>query len=138
MRLVPSKVNFGKLPDDTFISFSFIFQPVCCLQAVLVDESGQQIPGCYGSQVKSGDQSLSRPLSLHDAGENHFLVVDYQQHRVHLVTHQLQYVRHLVAKDAPGATSDERGITFPRHICLDNGVLYIGTYSGHIGMYRVQ
>ena len=110
-----------------------------------MDESGQQIPGCYGSQVKSGDQSLSRPLSLHDAGENHFLVADYLQHRVHLVTHQLQFVRHLVAKDhhTPGeatcsAMSDDRGITFPRQIRLDNGVLYIGTYSGHIGIYRVQ
>ena len=107
-----------------------------------MDESGQQRPGCYGSQVKSGDQSLSRPLSLCDAGENHFLVTDYLQHRIHLVTHHLQFVRHLVAKSnqVPDDDSfcDERGITFPRQICLDAGLLYVGTDGGHIGIYRVQ
>jgi len=109
-----------------------------------VDESGEQLPGCYGSQVKSGEQSLYRPLSLCYAGENHLLVTDYMQHRVHLVTHQLQFVRHLVAKgQSPGgatcsASGDDRGVTFPRQICLDAGVLYIGTDSGHIGVYRVQ
>ena len=113
---------------------------------VLVDEYGHQTPGCYGSHVKSGLQSLYRPLSLYDAGENHFLVADYLQHRIHLVTHQLQFVRHLVARgDAAdkdtcsGCSNDDgRGVTYPRQICLHDGVLYIGTESGTIGIYRVQ
>jgi len=109
---------------------------------VLVDELGQQQPGCYGSQVKAGDQSLSRPLSLCDAGENHILVTDYFQHRVHLLTHQLQFVRHLVAKGQSPATCSaecgELGITYPRQICLNAGLLYVGTDSGCVGIYRVQ
>ena len=113
-------------------------------QVVMVETSGRQVPGCYGSQVKSGDQSLSKPLSLCDAGENHILVTDYRHHRIHLVTHQLHFVRHLVAKGHVSNNSvascgcDDRGITFPRQICLDGGVLYVGTDSGHIGIYRVQ
>lgn len=109
-----------------------------------MDVNGQQIPGCYGSQVKSGDQSLNRPLSLCDAGENHILVTDYLQHRIHLVTHHLQFVRHLVAKgnqesdDDTDTYIDERGITFPRHVCLYDGLLYIGTDAGNVGIYRVQ
>ena len=102
-----------------------------------MDGSGHQVPGCYGSQVNNGEQSLGRPLSLCDAGENHMLVTDYLQHRIHLVTTQLQFVRHLVARDNDtGVTCS--GVTFPRQICLDSGLLYIGTYSGHIGIYRVQ
>ena len=105
----------------------------------MVDVDGQQIPGCYGSHVKSSDQSLNRPLSLCDAGENHILVTDYLQHRIHLVTHHLQFVRHLVAKGNQVSDDiDERGITFPRQICLDAGLLYIGTDGGRIGIYRVQ
>ena len=114
---------------------------ICC-QVVLVDSSGMQVPGCYGSEVKSGDQSLSQPLMLCDAGENLFLVADYLQHRVHLVTHQLQFVRHLVAKGQESATclsaGHDSGVTYPRQMCLDEGVLYVGTYSGCIGIYRVQ
>ena len=103
-----------------------------------MDESGHQQPGCYGSQVRSGDQSLGRPLSLHAAGDNHLLVADYYQHRVHLVTHQMQFVRHLVARgDAPG-TGHDRGVTYPRHVCLSDGFLYVGTHSGVVGVYRVQ
>jgi len=111
----------------------------------MVDESGQQVPGCYGSQIRSGDQSLYRPLSMCDAGENHILVADYMHHRVHLVTHQLQFVRHLVAKGQAGAcsgtcsgSSDEPDMIFPRQICLNSGLLYVGTYNGSIGIYRVE
>jgi len=126
----------------SFIIGLFQFQSVC-FQVVLVDQSGHQVPGCYGSHVNKGNQSLGQPLSLCDAGENHILVSDYRQHRVHLVTTQLQFVRHLVARDNStgvltciGDTS--RGVTFPRQICLDSGLLFIGTYSGQIGIYRVQ
>ena len=96
--------------------------------------------------MRSGEQSLGQPLSLCDAGENHILVTDYLHHRIHLVTHQLQFVRHLVAKgqaadsnsdSACGDSIDDRGITFPRQICLDGGILYVGTDSGNIGIYRV-
>jgi len=100
-----------------------------------VDESGQQVPGCYGSKERSGAQSLYQPVSMCDAGENQFLVADYMHHRVHLVTHQLQFVRHLVAK---GSTAGTAGITYPLQICLDSGLLYVGTYSGKIGIYRVK
>jgi len=125
------------------VQFIFIFpsqnSATTCFQVVLVDESGHQQPGCYGSQVSSGDQSLGRPLSMHDAGENHLLVADHSQHRVHLVTHQMQFVRHLVARgDATPPGGHDRGITYPRQICLNHGFLYVGTQSGVIGIYRVQ
>ena len=104
----------------------------------MVDENGQQIPGCYGSQVSSGNQSLYQPLSLCEAGENHILVTDYRQHRIHLVTHQLQFVRHLVAKGQQADSSDDEGMTSPRHVCLHAGLLYVGTKSGRISIHRVQ
>ena len=71
-------------------------------------------------------------------GENHLLVTDYYQHRVHLVTHQMQFVRHLVARGDSPTTSHDRGMTYPRQICLNDGFLYVGTHSGVIGIYRVQ
>ena len=122
-----------------FFSSVFCVKYCCRLQVVSVDESGRQQPGCYGSQVRSGEQSLSRPLSLYHAGdENHILVTDYYQHRVHLVTHQMQFVRHLVTAAEAPTIGHDRGITYPRHICLNDGFLYVGTHSGVIGIYRVQ
>ena len=66
--------------------------------------------------------------------EGHFVVVDYCQHRVHLLTNDLQFVRHVLShQDASDSTS-----AYPRHVCVDGGKLFVGTESGIISIYQVQ
>jgi len=101
----------------------------------MVNQTGGQLACDYGSSGSNKQQSLDKPLSLCRVDDGHFLVVDYCQHRVHLLTASLQFVRHLICRrDAKDPT-----VTYPRHVCLDAaGVLYVGTESGTIGIYRVQ
>jgi len=99
----------------------------------MVNQSGVMKDCEYGSS-RGTDQSLSKPLDLQRADAAHFLVVDYCQHRVHLLTNNLQFVRHLVERQGP----DDSDVTNPRNVCLDaGGHVYVGTESGTISVYRV-
>ena len=98
-----------------------------------MNQTGGQLACEYGSSGRDKEQSLSNPMSLFTVDDNHLLVVDYCQHRIHLLTSNLQFVRHLVSRQDP----NDPTMTYPRHVCLDNGVLYVGTESGTVGVYRV-
>jgi len=98
----------------------------------MVNPSGGQLACEYGSW--GPEQSLKWPMSLFRVDDGHFLVVDYYQHRVHLLTTNLQFVRHLISRKDPG----DPNLTYPRHVCIDDDNLYVGTESGTIGVYRVR
>ena len=104
------------------------------LQVVMVNQSGGQLACEYGSTGRDKTQNLVGPICLSPASEGHFLVVDYYQHRIHLLTNNLQFVRHLICRQ----DSNDPKTTYPRHVCIDGGNLYVGTESGTIGIYRVQ
>jgi len=101
-------------------------------QVVIVKQNGDQLACEYGSTGR--EQSLVQPLSLFRADEGHFLVVDYFQHRIHLLTNNLQFVRHLIRRQDP----NDQNMTYPRQVCLADGKLYVGNESGIISVYRVQ
>ena len=98
----------------------------------MVNTSGGQLACEYGSA--GPEQSLRWPMSLLGVDDGQFLVVDYYQHRVHLLTAGLQFVRHLVRRDDPA----DPGLTYSRHVAVDGDNLYVGTESGVIGVYRVR
>jgi len=104
----------------------------CFLQVVMVNQAGVKKDCEYGSTGQ--DQSLNKPLALYRVDEGHFLVVDYGQHRIHLLTSNFQFVRHLICRQGP----NDSDISSPRNVCLDSGLLYVGTESGTIIIYRVK
>ena len=101
-------------------------------QVVMVNASGGQLACEYGSA--GPEQSLVRPMSLCHVDDGHFVVVDYYQHRIHLLTSNLQFVRHLVSRRDP----KDLALSYPRHVCVAGDNLYVGTESGVIGVYRVR
>jgi len=103
-----------------------------CAQVVMVNPSGGQLACEYGSS--GPEQSLKWPMSLYRVDDAHFLVVDYYQHRIHLLTTSLQFVTHLICRQDPS----DPNLTYPRHVCVDADKLYVGTESGTIGVYRVR
>jgi len=101
----------------------------------MVNQSGGQLACEYGSSGRDKEQSLVEPMSLFRVDEDHFIVVDYGQHRLHLLTTDMQFVRHLISDP----TTTNPSIANPRHVCLDdNGHLYVGTERGTVGVYRVR
>ena len=104
----------------------------CFFQVVVVNQAGVQKDCEYGSAGQ--EQSLNKPMAMFRVDEGHFLVVDYCQHRIHLLTSNLQFVRHLICGQGP----NDPDVAFPRNACLDGGLLYVGTESGTISIYRVQ
>jgi len=102
------------------------------MQVVMVNQAGVQRDCEYGSSGQ--DQSLNKPLAMIRVDDGHFLVVDYSQHRIHLLTNNLQFVRHLICRQG----SNDSDMSFPRNVCFDGDLLYVGTESGTIGVYRVH
>jgi len=102
----------------------------------MVNQSGVLKDCEYGGSNGSGtDQSLNKPLDLHRLDDSHFLVVDYSQHRIHLLTSNLQFVRHLICRQGP----DDADVTNPRKVCVDAaGQVYVGTESGTVSIYSVR
>ena len=98
----------------------------------MVNQAGVQKECEYGSSGQ--DQSLNKPLAMIRVDEGHFLVVDYSQHRIHLLTSNLQFVGHLICRQGP----NDSEMFFPRNVCLDGELLYVGTESGTISIYRVH
>ena len=99
-----------------------------------MNRNGGQLDCEYGSVERDNEQSLHQPWSLCRVDEEHFLVVDHHQHRIHLLTSNLQLVRHLIRRQDP----NDPNLTLPRHVCLIGGNLYVGTDSGTVSIYRVQ
>ena len=103
----------------------------CFLQVVMVNQSGVKRECEYGSTGQ--DQSLNKPLALYRVDEGHFLVVDYYQNRMHLLTNNFQFVRHLICWEPDGSK-----VSYPRNVCLGGGLLYVGTENGTISIHRVR
>ena len=91
--------------------------------------NGGSLPASYGSVVRSGDQYLNQPLCLFDDGNGSYFVVDYRNHRIHQLTQQLQFVRHLVTQGD--------GISQPRHACLEEDILCVGQDNGSIHAFNI-
>jgi len=122
---------------DIIIIIIIIIIITCCTlfyQVVIVNHSGSRLDCEYGSRGRDQQQSLVKPLSLCLVDESHFLVVDYCQHRIHLLTTGLQFVRQLLAHHDPS----DPITAYPRHVCIEGGKLFVGTESGTIAIYRVQ
>ena len=77
-------------------------------------------------------QQLHRPSSLVMDELGLILVADYDNSRVHMLTPDLQLVRHLL--------NGEYNIGCPRQLCLDaeRGLLFVGCEDGSIKSFKVR
>jgi len=102
-------------------------------QVVRINSGGRLLADGYGLTPKKPQERLSRPLSLHDDGHGGILVVDYYNHRVHLLNYHLKLVAHIL-------TEQGNSIRYPRHVCMDikTGYLFLGLESGKIRAYKVR
>jgi len=100
-------------------------------QVVRVNSGGKVLAGRYAPNKPL--EKLSNPLSLHDDGHGGILVVDYCNHKVHLLSNQLQFIAHVL-------TEKENKIRYPRHVCMDvkSGYLFVGLESGEIRAFKVR
>lgn len=114
--------------DDYVVCYGWNKQ---CGQVKRFDTEGKPLDGVYGSTSKEGEQNLGKPLSLHEDDKQGIFIVDYYNHRIQMLSYNLQLVRHIITVDD--------GIKYPRHVCLDskNGRLYIGQDDGQILVYIV-
>ena len=87
------------------------------------------IPARYGSATSGSDQHLNQPLCLLDDGNDSYSVINYQNHRIHQLTKQLQFVRHLVTRVAD--------ISWPRHVCLEDNILRVGQHDEVIYAFNI-
>ena len=113
-------------------SIVYVIAQLCGFQVVMVNQAGSQLACEYGSTGK--EQSLNHPLSLFRINKEHFLVVDSNQHRIHLLNNNLQFVRHLICRQNP----KDRMITYPRHVCFDGTNLYVGNDSGTVSVFQIK
>lgn len=83
----------------------------------------------YGSRGEETEQ-LKRPVSLTCDEDGLVLAVDLGNHRVHLLTRDLHFIRHLVTKT-------KHGIDSPHNVCLHpaTGRMFIGQRDGSVRIF---
>lgn len=101
----------------------------------LEDEDGKvRRKSFYGKWAGgSAEQDMNRPLSMTLDEDGLILVVDYNNHRIQLLTEDLQLVRHLLTKE-------QHGIKFPRHVCQHpaTGRMYVGLKDGTVKVFKAR